>query len=94
MHAATSTIVCIHVNIFQAETENLAKLVTNMKSFVSNVSSYEGAEIPGTCSLEDDDFAFDPNMFMDSLRGKHPKKNILRKKHDMSLILIYLVSSH
>ena len=37
-----------------------------MKSFVGNVSSYEGAEIPGE-SLVEEDISFDSDRFMDNL---------------------------
>ena len=40
-----------------------------MKSFVDNVSSYEGAEVPGEENNDDDDIHFDANKFMDTIQS-------------------------
>lgn len=52
----------------QDGSDNLTNLVSSMKSFVHNISSYEGAEIPDEKTVNDE-LNFDPHVFMDSVKS-------------------------
>lgn len=57
----------------ESEVGNLTKLVSNMKSFVDNVSSYEGAEVPSVdanlVNEKKDEINFDSNEFMSCIQS-------------------------
>ena len=50
---------------------NLSKMASTVKSFVDQVSSYEGAEVSSECngSRDDDEINFDPNTFMGCVKN-------------------------
>jgi len=68
----------------QSDVENLSKLATSIKSFVDQVSSYEGAEEmlvnKSTSDIYDSEVEFDPNTFMDCV------KNLLHGGEDKTAI--------